>query len=109
MAKVPTETPRRAARVRRRTVGSAPVVRIAVVGGGSRHWAPSILTDLANAPALVDAEVVALRAADDVPRLPSGELVVLVIEAVVVGRAGSPSTCRTRATSETSPTARSSR
>lgn len=34
------------------------MVRIAVVGGGSRHWVPSVLVDLANAPALTGAEVV---------------------------------------------------
>ena len=32
--------------------------RVVVVGGGSYHWAPSILTDFANTRALNGAEVV---------------------------------------------------
>ena len=32
--------------------------RIVCIGGGSYHWTPRILTDLANTPTLVDAEVV---------------------------------------------------
>ena len=33
-------------------------VRIVIVGGGSVHWAPRLLTDFANTPSLHDAEVV---------------------------------------------------
>jgi alpha-galactosidase len=33
-------------------------VRIAIVGGGSTHWAPRLLGDLANTPSLQDAAVV---------------------------------------------------
>jgi alpha-galactosidase/6-phospho-beta-glucosidase family protein len=32
--------------------------RITIVGGGSTHWAPRLLVDFANTPALADAEVV---------------------------------------------------
>jgi alpha-galactosidase len=32
--------------------------RIAIVGGGSTHWTPTLLVDFANAPALSDAELV---------------------------------------------------
>ena len=34
------------------------MVRVAVVGGGSYHWAPRLLTDFANTASLSDAEVV---------------------------------------------------
>src|SRR3954470_13798987 len=32
--------------------------RITVIGGGSYHWAPRLLSDFANTPALQDAQVV---------------------------------------------------
>ena len=32
--------------------------RITIVGGGSYHWAPRLLSDFANTPALQDAQVV---------------------------------------------------
>ena len=32
--------------------------RITIVGGGSYHWAPRLLSDFANTPSLTDADVV---------------------------------------------------
>ncbi len=34
------------------------MTRIAVVGGGSTHWTPTLLVDFANAPALTDIELI---------------------------------------------------
>src|SRR5205823_4003196 len=38
--------------------GQAMAPRITIVGGGSYHWAPRLLADFANTPALRDAHVV---------------------------------------------------
>ena len=40
--------------------------RIAIVGGGSYQWVPKLLVDIANTPALHDAEIV-LEDLDPVP------------------------------------------
>ena len=42
--------------------------RIVIVGGGSSHWTPRLLTDFANTPSLADSEVVLMDvAADSLP------------------------------------------
>ena len=39
--------------------------RIAIVGGGSTHWTPRLLTDFANTPSLSDSQIVLMDVAGD--------------------------------------------
>ena len=58
--------------------------RIVIVGGGSAHWAPSLLLDFANTPALADSDVV-LMDVDDAALKETGRLGAHIAERRSIG------------------------
>jgi len=56
--------------------------RITIVGGGSTHWTPRLLTDFANTPSLADSEIVLMDVSGD--SLPP----MLEVAAHIAGRRG---------------------
>ncbi|HML00031.1 MAG TPA: hypothetical protein VK428_07585 [Acidimicrobiales bacterium] len=58
--------------------------RIVIVGGGSAHWAPSLLLDFANSPALADSDVV-LMDVDDAALKETGRLGAHIAERRSIG------------------------